>query len=119
MVLTLDNVLRAARDNNPELAAVHWGIDIAEGERRQAGVLPNPELGREVEDTRSGKQTTTVSVSQMFELGGKRGARLGVAGRDADIAALELERQGNVLRADVIAAFQAAVQAQEGLQLAE
>jgi cobalt-zinc-cadmium efflux system outer membrane protein len=118
-VLTLDNALRAARDNNPELAAVRWDIDIAEGERRQAGVLPNPELGWEVEDTRSGKQTTTVSVSQMFELGGKRGARLGVAGRDADIAALELERQGNVLRADVIAAFQAAVQAQEGLQLAE
>ncbi|MFK0089394.1 TolC family protein [Pseudomonas sp. NPDC090755] len=117
--LTLDNALRAARDNNPELAAVRWGIDIAEGERRQAGVLPNPELGWEVEDTRNGKQTTTVSVSQMFELGGKRGARLGVAGRDADIAALELERQGNVLRADVIAAFQAAVQAQEGLQLAE
>nr|WP_285864997.1 TolC family protein [Pseudomonas sp. BGr12]MDL2423637.1 TolC family protein [Pseudomonas sp. BGr12] len=118
-VLTLDNALRAARDNNPELAAVRWDIDIAEGERRQAGVLPNPELGWEVEDTRSGKQTTTVSVSQMFELGGKRGARLDVAGRDADIAALELERQGNVLRADVIAAFQAAVQAQEGLQLAE
>lgn len=118
-VLTLESALQVARDNNPELAAARWGIDIAEGERRQAGVLPNPELSWEVEDTRKGSQTTTVGVSQMFELGGKRGARLDVAGRDADLAALELERQRNVLRAEVIGAFQAAAQAQEGLQLAE
>ncbi|WP_045197649.1 TolC family protein [Pseudomonas sp. 2(2015)] len=118
-VLTLESALQTARDNNPELAAARWGIDIAEGERRQAGVLPNPELSWEVEDTRKGSQTTTVGVSQLFELGGKRGARLNVAGRDAELAALELERQRNVLRAEVIAAFQAAAQAQEGLQLAE
>ncbi|MDD2047867.1 TolC family protein [Pseudomonas putida] len=118
-VLTLDSALQTAQANNPELAVARWGIDIAEGERRQAGVLPNPELSWEVEDTRNGSQTTTVSVSQMFELGGKRGARLGVAGRDAELAGLELERQGNALRAEVIGAFEAAVQAQEGLQLAE
>lgn len=118
-VLTLDNALQTAQANNPELAVARWGIDIAEGERRQAGVLPNPELSWEMEDTRNGSQTTTVSVSQMFELGGKRGARLGVAGRDSELAGLELERQGNVLRAEVIAAFEASVQAQEGLQLAE
>ncbi|PJY95160.1 TolC family protein [Pseudomonas donghuensis] len=118
-VLTLESALQAARDNNPELAAARWGIDIAAGERRQAGVLPNPELSWEVEDTRKGSQTTTVGVSLLFELGGKRGARLDVADRDAQLAALELERQGNALRADVIGAFQAAAQAQEGLQLAE
>ncbi|PSS57071.1 TolC family protein [Pseudomonas sp. BBP2017] len=118
-VLTLDSALQTAQANNPELAAARWGIDIAEGERRQAGVLPNPELSWEVEDTRNGSQTTTVSVSQMFELGGKRGARLGLAGRDSELAGLELERQRNALRAEVIGAFQAAVQAQEGLQLAE
>lgn len=117
-VLTLDNALQSAQANNPELAVARWGIDIAEGDRRQAGVLPNPELSWEVEDTRNGSQTTTVSVSQMFELGGKRGARLGVAGQDAQLAGLELERQRNALRAEVIGAYQAAVQAQEGLQLA-
>ncbi|MDD1015859.1 TolC family protein [Pseudomonas rubra] len=118
-VLTLESALQAARDNNPELAAARWGIDIADGERRQAGVLPNPVLSWEVEDTRKRSQTTTVGVSQLFELGGKRGARLDVADRDGQLAALELERQGNVLRAEVIGAFQAAAQAQEGLQLAE
>ncbi|WP_442112474.1 TolC family protein [Pseudomonas sp. NUPR-001] len=118
-VLTLDQALQSAQANNPELASARWGIDIAEGERRQAGVLPNPEVGWEVEDTRSGQQTTTLSVNQMFELGGKRGARLDVAGRGSQLAELELERQRNTLRADVIGAFQAALQAQEGLQLAE
>ncbi|TDF81702.1 TolC family protein [Pseudomonas sp. H9] len=118
-VLTLDKALQTAQANNPELAAARWGIDIAEGERRQAGVLPNPEVGWEVEDTRNGKETTTVSVSQMFELGGKRGARLDVAGRGSQLAELELERQRNALHADVKGAFQAALQAQEGLQLAE
>ncbi|RWU22382.1 type I secretion protein TolC [Pseudomonas alkylphenolica] len=117
-VLTLDNALQSAQANNPELAAARWGIDIAEGDRRQAGVLPNPELSWEVEDTRNGSQTTTVSVSQMFELGGKRGARLSVAGQDAQLAGLELERQRYALRAEVIGAYQAAVQAQDGLQLA-
>ena len=118
-VLTLDAALRTARDNNPELAAARWGIDIAQGERNQAGLLPNPELSWELEDTRRGSQTTTVSLSQRLELGGKRGARVAVSERDQALAALELERQGNALRAEVSSAFDAAVQAQERLQLAE
>ncbi|MBV6286263.1 TolC family protein [Pseudomonas aegrilactucae] len=118
-VLTLDEALRTARDNNPELAAARWGIDIAQGERDQAGMLPNPELSWEQEDTRRGSQTTTVSLSQRLELGGKRGARVTLAERDQAVAALELERQGNALRADVLSAFDAAVQAQQRLQLAE
>lgn len=118
-VLTLDQALRTARDNNPELAAARWGIDIAQGDRDQAGVLPNPELSWEQEDTRRGSQTTTVSLSQRLELGGKRGARVTLAERDQAIAALELERQGNALRAEVLGAFDLAAQAQQRLQLAE
>lgn len=118
-VLTLDAALRTAQDNNPELAAARWGTEIALGERNQAGLLPNPELSWEQEDTRRGSQTTTVSLSQRLELGGKRGARVEVAQREQALAALELERQGNALRAEVLAAFHAAVQAQERLQLAE
>lgn len=117
--LTLETALRTAQDNNPELAAARWGSAIAEGERTQAGLLPNPELSWEQEDTRNGKQTTTVSLSQRLELGGKRGARVTLAERGQAIAALELERQGNALRADVLAAFDSAVQAQQRLQLAE
>lgn len=116
--LTLDDALRSARELSPELAAARWGTDIAAGERIQAGVLPNPELSWEVEDTRRRSQTTTVTLSQPIELGGKRGARIALSERDQAVAALELERRQNALHADVTAAFHDAARAQERLELA-
>ncbi|MFP3681737.1 TolC family protein, partial [Pseudomonas sp. SIMBA_041] len=80
-------------------------VGVAEGERRQAGLLPNPELSWEAEDTRRDTRTTTITLSQPFELGGKRGARVAVATTGQAIAQLELERQRNGLRADVVQAF--------------
>ena len=117
--LSLDQALNAAFAQNPELAAVGREIGIAEGERRQAGLLPNPELSWEVEDTRRNTSTTTVTLSQALELGGKRGARIEVAEAGQAVARLELERQRNGLRADVIQAFHAALRAQTALELAQ
>ena len=118
-VLSLPQALTAAFAQNPELAAAGREIGIADGERRQAGLLPNPELAWEVEDTRRDTSTTTVTLSQPLELGGKRGARLAVAGAGQAIAQLDLERQRNALRADVVQAFHAALRAQTALELAQ
>jgi len=60
-----------------------------------------------------------VTLSQALELGGKRGARIEVAEAGQAIARLELERQRNSLRADVIQAFHAALRAQTALELAQ
>jgi cobalt-zinc-cadmium efflux system outer membrane protein len=117
--LSLDQALSAAFAHNPELAAVGREIGIAEGDRRQAGLVPNPELSWEVEDTRRKTSTTTVTLSQALELGGKRGARIEVAEAGQAVARLELERQRNGLRADVIQAFHAALRAQTALELAQ
>ncbi|WP_375097876.1 MULTISPECIES: TolC family protein [unclassified Pseudomonas] len=117
--LNLEQALAAALDSNPELAAVRQEIGIAEGERRQAGLLPNPELSWEREDTRRDTSTTTVTLSQPLELGAKRNARVEVAQAGQAIARLELERQTNGLRADVTQAFHAAVRAQTAVELAE
>ncbi|MFJ9990265.1 TolC family protein [Pseudomonas putida] len=117
--LTLNQALDAAFADNPDLAAVRQELGIAEGERRQAGLIPNPELSWEREDTRRETSTTTVMLSQALELGGKRGARVEVAKAGQDIARLELERQGNGLRADVTQAFHAALRAQTAVELAE
>ena len=117
--LSLDQALDAAFAQNPDFAAIGREIGIAEGERRQAGLIPNPELSWEVEDTRSDTSTTTVTLSQALELGGKRGARIEVAETGQAIARLELERQRNSLRADVIQAFHAALRAQTALELAQ
>ncbi|WP_176508966.1 MULTISPECIES: TolC family protein [Pseudomonas] len=116
--MSLPEALSAAFANNPELAAAGREIGIAEGERRQAGLIPNPELAWEMEDTRRATRTSTVTLSQPLELGGKRGARVAVAGAGQAIAQLDLERQRNSLRADVVQAYHAALRAQTGVELA-
>ncbi|MFZ5935390.1 outer membrane efflux protein [Pseudomonas putida] len=117
--ISLPEALSAAFANNPELAAAGREIGIAEGERRQAGLIPNPELAWEMEDTRRDTSTSTVTLSQPLELGGKRGARIAVAGAGQAIAQLDLERQRNGLRADVVQAYHAALRAQTGVELAQ
>ncbi len=116
--LSLPQAIEAAFAENPDLAAARWEIGVAEGARQQAGLIPNPVLSWEAEDTRRKTSTTTVMLSQALELGGKRGARIDVARRGQDAAQIELERRGNELRAEVIQAFYAAVRAQTGLDLA-
>lgn len=115
--LTLDQALQTAFAGNPELAAAQWEAGIAQGDRRQAGLMPNPEVSWEAEDTRRNSRTTTVMISQPIELGGKRGARIDVASRAQDAVGIELERQRNGLRADVIQAFSAVQTAQQSAQL--
>ncbi|MCF5632357.1 TolC family protein [Pseudomonas syringae] len=116
--ISLPQALEAAFAHNPELAAAQWEIGVAEGDRQQAGLIPNPTVSWEVEDTRRNTSTTTVMLSQALELGGKRGARIEAAGKGQDAARLELERRGNELRAEVVQAFYAAARAQAGLELA-
>ncbi|MBD0679922.1 TolC family protein [Pseudomonas sp. PSB11] len=115
--LTLDQALRTALAANPELAAAQWDISIADGDRKQAGLIPNPTVSLEAEDTRRNSRTTTVLLSQPIELGGKRGARIEVASRAQDAVGIELERKRNALRADVVQAFSSAQTAQQRLQL--
>jgi cobalt-zinc-cadmium efflux system outer membrane protein len=116
--LSLPQAIEAAFAENPDLASARWEIGVAEGARQQAGLIPNPVLSWEAEDTRRSTSTTTVMLSQALELGGKRGARIDVARRGQDAAQIELERRGNELRAEVIQAFFAAVRAQTALDLA-
>ncbi len=115
--VSLEDALRIASENNPEMAAANWGVSISQGERTQAGLIQNPEISWEMEDTRSESRTTTVQLTQPIELGGKRGARIDVASRAQDAASIELERKRNILRAEVIQAFSSASTAQQRLLL--
>jgi cobalt-zinc-cadmium efflux system outer membrane protein len=117
--LTLESALQSAFTGNPDLAAAQWEIEIAQGGRQQAGLIPNPVASWDAEDTRRSTRTTTVKLSQTLELGGKRGARIDVASRAQDAAAQELEQRRNLLRAEVIEGFYGALRAQERLELAQ
>lgn len=114
----MNQALEMAFANNPDLAAAQWEIGISQGDRQQAGLIPNPELSWEAEDTRRNSRTTTVMINQPIELGGKRGARIEVASRAQDAAGIELERKRNVLRAEVIQAYYSSSTAQQRLVLA-
>jgi len=94
--LSLQTALQRALAANPRLTAAERDVGIASGQSIQAGALINPELSYEQDNsvgsgryrgTRSAE--TTLQISQLFELFGKRDARI-AAGRAAlDTAAIQ------------------------------
>ncbi|MFT4276842.1 MAG: TolC family protein [Rhodopseudomonas sp.] len=90
--LTMGNALQRALNASPRLTAAERDVGIARGQRIQSGALINPEISYEQDNsfgsgayrgTRSAE--STLQISQMFELWGKRDARIaaGQAGLDA------------------------------------
>lgn len=117
--LTLAAAIQIALDGNPEIASSRREVEAMEGARVQAGVFQNPTLSVEVEDVRRDTRTTTVLLSQPFELGGKRGARIEAAERAIDVARVQLETKYADIRANVTAAFFATLISQDRVRLAQ
>jgi cobalt-zinc-cadmium efflux system outer membrane protein len=119
MPLTLEQAVEKSLAANPSLRAAALDVTIADGARRQAGLLPNPEVSILREGTRSGSRTQTVQLSQVLELGGKRSARVNLAERERSLAAGNLSVARTDLRADVTTAYFDALSAQERVQVAQ
>jgi len=123
--LTLGDALAAVLRGNPHLAAFSWRVRAREAETLQAGLRLNPELGLELEDFAGsdglsgfGGSETTISLSQLLEMGGKRSKRLRVAELDHDLAAWEYEAVRTDVLAEAAKAFVQVLAAQELLALA-
>ena len=102
--ITLPEVLTRAEENSPPIIQARGDLAAATARARQAGVRPNPQLGLTVENfagsgefRRFRSAETTLSVSQEFELGGKRSGRRAVAAAELAVAELRV----GVARADV------------------
>ncbi len=98
--LTLRSALAAALLQNPDLRAAAWRPRLEEANRLQAGLSPNPEVGIELENlggsgALSGTDAleTTLVLSQLIELGGKRNHRIQVAEHAWSVAALDYETE--------------------------
>ena len=117
--LTLEAAIRRAFQSNPGLRAAGRDLDIAAGQRVQAGAIPNPQLSYLSEGVKKDARTTTVQINQAIELGGKRGARITLAERERDLASADLASYRSALRADVVTAFFDVLIAQERLLLAQ
>src|SRR5262245_5893400 len=84
--LTLANAIDLALARNPGLKASLYELTAAQGRIVQAGLRINPELNLELENFAGtgdvnafGALETTLSLSQVIELGGKLDLRRGVA----------------------------------------
>lgn len=117
--LTLEQAVAKALATNPTLRAAALDVAIADGVRRQAGLLPNPEVSFVREGTQRGTRTQTVQLSQLIELGGKRSARMRLADRERSLATGTLNVARTDLRVDVTTAFFDALGAQERVRLAQ
>ncbi len=99
--LTLEDALRLAADNNPELQAAMDRTDAAAGRARQAGLWDNPSLNLNAEEWpvsggggfNDAKQT--VGISQTVPFPGKRRLEraIGTTGLEQTAVALELRRR--------------------------
>jgi len=123
-VLTLQQALSRAAAANPRLAAAGFDVGIADGRRRQAGAVPNPEASVEVDNilgsgayrgTRSAE--TTLQLSQLIELGGKRQARIAAGLAETDGAIWQREAERLAVLSDTATAFVSVLGAQRRVQI--
>jgi cobalt-zinc-cadmium efflux system outer membrane protein len=124
--LTLSRAIRQATANSPKVRAADFGIEAAAGTQRQAALLPNPEATIGVENFGGIKSLngvavteTTVGVSQLIEMGGKRDARRAVAGAGLQTAETDMRVAHLDLIRDVTVGFANALAAQQSLQIAK
>ncbi|MEX0745777.1 MAG: TolC family protein [Phycisphaeraceae bacterium] len=124
--VSLRKTLALALMHHPDLAAAGWEVRAAEARTLQAGLLPNPELGVEVEDfAGSGDSAgfdaveTTVSLSQLIELGGDREARIAVARHGRDLSGWDYEARRVEILTETAKRYLAVLAAQRRAELAE
>ena len=110
---------------SPTLKAAANTVDIREGQLEQAGLLPNPDISVEVENFGGDDELedfdgaeTTVAISQLVELGGKRSARRNIARHDKSLAEWDFQIKTQDLQLETMMAFYAVMAAQSKLEQA-
>jgi cobalt-zinc-cadmium efflux system outer membrane protein len=124
--LHLQDALALALLHNPKLAETSWNVRISEARALQAGLRPNPELELEVEEVGGvgprrefDGAETSIRLSQMIELGGKRGARKRLAGVETRLAEFDYEAERLTVLTDATIGFIDVLAAQELLELTD
>ncbi|HUT37110.1 MAG TPA: TolC family protein [Planctomycetota bacterium] len=124
--LTLRAALALALLRSPELAESAWNIRVAEARMLQAGLRPNPELEFGIEGfggTRDkaglGAAESSLTLTTVVELGGKRLKRLRAAEAEGRLAAWDYEAKRLDVLTATAKAFIVLVAAQERVALQE
>ncbi len=112
--LTFEEIYQLAERDNLLIQAVRLRRAVAQAEIIIAGERPNPDFINAY--TRSEPKFNS-SVSQLVELGGKRGRRIDVARNELQLTELELDAALRTLRHDVRAAYFNVLLARDNLDL--
>jgi len=122
--ISLPEALQRALAANPRLTAAERDIGIAGGLRIQAGALPNPDVSFELDNALGSgpykgvrSAETTLQLSQLVELGGKREAR--VAAGEAGIGTAVWQRRATRLEvlSETAIAFITIISAQRRIEI--
>ncbi len=122
--LTLGAALQRALAASPRLTAAERDVGIATGQRIQAGALINPELSYEQDNSLgSGKYRgtrsaeSTLQISQLFELFGKRNARIAVGQAGIETAAIQRQAVRLEILSETAIAFLSVLGLQRRIQI--
>jgi outer membrane protein, heavy metal efflux system len=89
--VTLGDAVRRALRYSPALEAASIEVDAKRAETVQAGLRPNPVITGDVQNVGQDVQETTLELSQVILLGGKRLKRLRTAELDVGVAEWDYE----------------------------
>lgn len=124
--LTLEDALTLGGVASPLVDSATAGVRIADAARKVAGLRPNPTVSTTAENiVGSGpyrgfsQSETTVSLSLPLELGGKRSARVALAGAQGVRARLDVAVARADLRLNITQAYIRAVAAERRAVIAE
>lgn len=122
--LTLKQAVQKALASSPRLRSAEAGVLASAGEREQAGLWQNPELGVQAENF-AGKShyrgmdsaELTVGFTQTIEIGGKRAGRVAVAEQELALSRIGQTTEKLEVIRETMRAYADAVAAQELLKL--
>ncbi|SRR6266404_781558 len=96
--ITISDAVSIFLQQNLQLVAARYDVDTADAEKLTAKLRPNPELSIDLQTLSLNltgpffsAQQYTYSLSQTFELAGKRRKRIDVANANADVARAEFQ----------------------------
>lgn len=123
--LTLSQALAATIDRNPALQSSVFALRAADARITQADLAPSPELSLEVENFGGSGRVkgmdaaeTTIMLSQVLELGGKRESRTQTARAGYGLLSVEGEAQRLDILAEVTRRYIHVASDQEEIELA-
>jgi cobalt-zinc-cadmium efflux system outer membrane protein len=122
--ITISDAVAIFLRQNLQLVAARYDIDTVDADKLTARLRPNPEIGVGFSDIPLSRQnfanpqTFAYSVSQTFELGGKRNKRIDTANANSEVARAEFEMVVWQATNDLKRKFYAVVLAKSLLNLA-